>query len=121
MSSRGFDEGAAPDLSEGHPLHRWHLPLGLQVHLVTDEQDRHPLAPFDADNLVPHGLDILEGLVVGEAVDDDEALPVLDVEVAHGGELLRSGSVENLQNARRRVYFDLLQENIRLCTKYRNV
>ena len=114
-------EGTAPYLRQSHPLHGGHLPLALEVDLVADQQDGHPLGPLHPHNLVTHRLDVLEGLVVGEAVDDDEALPVLDVEVAHGGELLRSGSVENLQNARRRVYFDLLQENIRLCTKYRNV
>jgi hypothetical protein len=59
----------------------------------------------------------LEGLVVGEGVDDDKALAVLDVEVAHAGELLGAGRVQDLQHAGTAVHLDLLQKKgkIRRC------
>jgi len=95
-----LDEGAAPDLRQGHALHRGNLSLVLQVHLVAHEEDGHPVGALDPRDLVPHGLDVLEGLVVGQAVGDDETLPVLDVEVAHASELLRAGRVQDLQHAR---------------------
>ena len=109
MPRGGLDKGAAPYLSKCHPLHCGHLPLGLQVHFVAHQQDRHPLAPFHPHNLISHSLYVLESLVVGEAIDDDETLPVLDVEVAHGGELLGAGSVQDLQHTGRGVHLDLLQ------------
>ena len=46
--------------------------------------------------------------MVGDAVGHDEALPVLYVEVTHGGELLRAGRVEDLEDAGRVVHLDLL-------------
>ena len=54
-----LDEGAAPYLREGHPLHRRHLPLPLEVHLVAHQEDGHPLRPLHAGYLVSHRLDVL--------------------------------------------------------------
>jgi len=67
-------EGAAPDLGKGHALHGRHLALGLQVHLVADQQDWHAVRALDAHYLVAHGLNVLEGLVVGQGVDHNEPL-----------------------------------------------
>ena len=55
----GLDERAAPDLGEGHALHGGHLALALQVHLVADEEDGHPLSALHPHYLVPHCLDVL--------------------------------------------------------------
>lgn len=66
------------------------------------------LSPLYSDDLVPHGLDVLEALLVDEAVDEDEALAVLDVQVPHGRELLGARRVQDLQHRRRRVHLDLL-------------
>lgn len=53
-------------------------------------------------------LGYLERLLVDQTVDQDEALSVLDVQVSHGGELLRPRRVQDLQHGGRRVHLDLL-------------
>ena len=45
--------------------------------------------------------------MIGQAVADDEPLPVLDVEVPHRGELFSSGRVQDLEDAGRAVHLDL--------------
>lgn len=50
----------------------------------------------------------LERLLVHQAVNQDEPLPVFDVQISHGSELLCARCVEDLQHRGRRVYFDLL-------------
>ena len=47
--------------------------------------------------------------MVGKWVDDDEPLSVLDVEVPHAGELLRTRRVQNLQHAGTAVHLNLLK------------
>ena len=54
----------------------------------------------------------LEGLVISETIDDDEALAVLDVEVAHAGKLLGAGCIEDLEDAGRVIDLDLLPVKI---------
>ncbi|KAG7235042.1 hypothetical protein INR49_003407 [Caranx melampygus] len=73
---------------------------------------RHPLVPFHPDDLIPHGLDVLEALLVHQAVDQDETLPVFDIQVSHGGELLGPRRVQDLQDGRRGVHLDLLPVEI---------
>ena len=70
------------------------------------------LSPFDPDDLVPHGLDVLETLLVDQAVDQNEALAVPDVQIPHGGELLGAGRVQDLQHRRRGVHLNLLPVEI---------
>ncbi|CAK7312264.1 hypothetical protein VULLAG_LOCUS16650 [Vulpes lagopus] len=105
---RRLHEGAAPLLGQGLALAVRHLALALQVHLVAHQDHGHALVPLDADDLVPHGLDVLEALLVDQAVHEDEALAVLDVQVPHGRELLGARRVQDLQHRRRRVHLDLL-------------
>ena len=50
----------------------------------------------------------LEWLLVDQAVDQDEALSVLYVQISHGGELLGPRRVQDLQHGGRRVHLDLL-------------
>ncbi len=85
-----------------------HLPLAIQIHLVAHQDHGHALVALDADDLVAHGLDVLEALLVDQTVNKDEALAVLDVQIAHGGELLGACRVQDLQHRRRRVHLDLL-------------
>ena len=66
------------------------------------------MSEIDNKYLLPHGFYVLKRLVVGDGVDDDESLPVADVQVAHGSELLGAGSVEYFQDRRGAVHFDLL-------------
>lgn len=88
------------------------LPLVLQVELVRHEEHWHALRTLDARDELLHRLDVLEGLVIRQAVDDDEALAVLDIQVAHRRELLGAGGVEDLEHARRVVHLDLLAVEI---------
>ena len=106
---RGLDEGAPPDLGQGHALDGGDLALALEVHLVAHQQDGDTVRALDPHDLVPHRLNVLEGLVVGEGVHDHEPLTVLDVEVPHAGELLRPGRIKDLQHAGAVVHLDLLQ------------
>ena len=46
--------------------------------------------------------------MVGDGVDDDEALAVADVEVPHGGELLGAGGVQDLEDRGRAVDLNFL-------------
>lgn len=50
--------------------------------------------------------------MISETIDNNEALAVFDVEVAHTGELLRAGGVQDLENARRVINLDLLPVEI---------
>ncbi len=59
-------------------------------HVSLKEQHGICVLPLHPDDLVSHGLYILEALLVDQAVDQDEALAVLDVEIPHGRELLPS-------------------------------
>lgn len=54
----------------------------------------------------------LKRLLVDQAVNQDEALSVLNVKIPHGGELLCPRCVQNLQHRWRRVHFDLLSIEI---------
>lgn len=49
----------------------------------------------------------LEWLLVDKAVDQDEALSVLYVQISHGGKLLRPRRIQDLQHGGRRVHLDL--------------
>ncbi len=77
-------------------------------HVSLKEQHGICVLPLHPDDLVSHGLYILEALLVDQAVDQDEALAVLDVEIPHGRELLRPRRVQDLQHRRRRIHLDLL-------------
>ncbi|KYM97742.1 hypothetical protein ALC62_11571 [Cyphomyrmex costatus] len=50
--------------------------------------------------------------MIRQAVHHDETLAVLDVQVAHRRELLGTGGVEDLEDARRVVHLDLLAVEI---------
>ncbi len=64
-------------------------------HVSLKEQHGICVLPLHPDDLVSHGLYILEALLVDQAVDQDEALAVLDVEIPHGRELLRPRRVQD--------------------------
>lgn len=64
--------------------------------------------PLDSDDLISHGFDILEALLVDQTVDQNEALTVLDVQIPHRRELLGASGVQDLQHRRGRIHLDLL-------------
>ncbi len=85
-------------------------PAKIIAHYHVSLKEYHGICvlPLHPDDLVSHGLYILEALLVDQAVDQDEALAVLDVEIPHGRELLRPRRVQDLQHRRRRIHLDLL-------------
>ena len=70
------------------------------MHAGTYEDDGHVVRAFDARDLLSECADVEEGLAGNERVDHHEALPVLDVQVAHRSELLSSRSIQNLKHRR---------------------
>lgn len=54
----------------------------------------------------------LERLLVDQAVNQDEPLPVLYVQISHRGELFRPRRVQDLQDGGGRVHFDLLSVKV---------
>lgn len=75
----------------------------------------HSISAFHTDNLFLHVFDVLEGLMGSYTVHDDKALTILYVQISHGGKLLRSGSIQYLQNAARSIYFNLFPVEIFYC------
>ena len=53
-------------------------------------------------------LEVIEGTLSRNTVDQDEALAVLHVEIPHGRELLSPGGVEDLQHALLAIHLHLL-------------
>ena len=91
-----------------HSFDRGNFSLMIEIYFVSDQQDGHFIVALHSHNLFFHCLDVLKGLVIGQAVANDEPLPVLDVEVPHRGKLLCSGRVQDLEDAGRAVDLDLL-------------
>ena len=63
---------------------------------------------LDSQDLLPEVLEVVEGGLRRDGVDEHESLAVLHVEVPHGGELLCPGGVEDLEHALLPVHLDLL-------------
>lgn len=105
---RGFHEGTAPRLGQGSSFGGGDFSLVLQIGLVADEQNGHPLLALDPRDQLLHGLDVLEGLMVGQRVNYDESLAVLYVQVPHRRELFRSRRVQNFEYTGTVVHLDLL-------------
>jgi len=57
----------------------------------------------------------LKSLETGDAVDDDEALAILYVQITHRGELLSAGSVQDLKNTWHPVHLDLFAIEVFNC------
>nr|KAF6480749.1 hypothetical protein HJG59_010591 [Molossus molossus] len=79
-----------------------------KVYFVPNQDDWHFLLWLHWDDLVPHGLNVLEPLLVDKTVDEHETLAVLDVQVPHGCNLLSTNRVQDLQHRWERVHLDLL-------------
>ena len=101
---RCFEQRTVPRLGQQHSLFRRHFSLKLQVGLVAHENKWHPVGALYSHDLVFEGTNVRKGLLGGRAVHYDEALAILDVEVAHGRELLRSRRVQYLQHRRCTVH-----------------
>lgn len=84
----------------------------FNVSFVAHKQYGHTIRAFDANYLLLYVLDVLEGLMARDGVDHDEALSILDVEIAHRCKLFRARRVQYLEDARTAVHFDLFPVEI---------
>lgn len=105
---RSLHEWRRPELSQSNALSGSHFSLVLDIHFVAHQKDRHPFCAFHSDDLFFHVLDVLESLMTGDRVDHYKALTVLYVEVAHRRELFSAGRVQDFEDARPAIHFDLL-------------
>eukprot|EP01139_Manchomonas_bermudensis_P023301 Amastigsp_a840989_40230.p1 type:complete len:204 gc:universal Amastigsp_a840989_40230:630-19(-) len=71
----------------------------LEIALVAHKHKRHSLGVLDAENLLVDVVEVVERRHRSDRVHENEPLAVLHVKVAHRGELLSAGSVENLEEA----------------------
>ena len=96
---RNFEENAIELLSKSLPLLCGDDTGVVEVALVAHKDDGHVLRVLHAEDLLAHVAEVVEAAQGHDGVHQDEALPVLHVEVSHGGELLCARSVEDLEHA----------------------
>ena len=102
-------EGAEPVGGQLRRVSLVHLSEGrVRVRLVPDQDDRGGFGAADFENALAQRLRVDEGLRGGDGVDQQEALAVQDVQVQHGGELVRPGRVQDFEDAERVVQLDFL-------------
>ena len=107
---RGLHEGAASKLSgHVHSLIFADHPFILQVTFVTNKNHGNLLRVFDTQDLLSEILKIVEGGLGSDAVDQDEALTILHVQISHGCELFLEQNILNsclkqFQNSRPCIY-----------------
>lgn len=73
-----------------------HLSLGVQIALVSDDNDGEVVLVLDAQNLLLECDDLFEALARCYAVNEKEALACPHVLLAHGRVLLLAGRVEHV-------------------------
>jgi len=86
--------------------------LVLEIALVANKDRGEVLLVLYTDNLITDVLQIRESGLGDDAVDEDEALAVLHVEVTHSGELLSAGSIENLEEVLDAVDLNVLSVTV---------
>ena len=95
---RGLVERSfAPLVGDTHAKIRCYLALWHQVGFVGNKHHGHILVILDANNLLTQFHELLQRAFVGDRVDENKALAILNVEFAHGRELLDASSVENFK------------------------
>ena len=109
---RNFQENAIKLFRELLPLLGGDYPRVVEIALIPDEDDGDVLRVLHAEDLLPHVAEVVEAAEGHDGVHQDEALPVLHVEVAHGRELLGPRSVEDLEHALLAVDLALLAVGI---------
>jgi hypothetical protein len=73
-----------------------HLSLGVQIALVSDNNDGEVVLVLDAQNLLLECDDLLEALARCDAVDEQEAFACSHILLAHGGVLFLASRVEHV-------------------------
>ena len=84
---RGLNEAAVEALGERLSLLGSDDTLVSQIALVSNQNHGDLIGILDTQDLVAQLGEIVEGGLSDDGVDEDEALAVLHVEVAHGSEL----------------------------------
>jgi len=84
----------------------------LEVALVTAEDHGDLVGVLHTENLLAKVSEVVEGGLGGDGVDEDETLAVLHVKITHGGELLGTGGIEDLEHALLSVNLNLLPVGI---------
>ncbi|GMR54906.1 hypothetical protein PMAYCL1PPCAC_25101, partial [Pristionchus mayeri] len=79
-----------------------------EIALVAHDNHRDFRIVLQSQDLVSQLLKIVEGRLCGDRVYQHVHLSIPDVEVSHGGELLRSCSIEDLQHALSLVHHHLI-------------
>ena len=87
----------------------------VEIALVADKDHGDVLRVLDAEDLLAHVAEVVEATERHDRVHEDEALPVLHVEISHGGELLGTGGIEDLEHALLAVDLALLSVRVLDC------
>jgi len=103
----GLHEHTAPLARKILPLIFADHALVLEVTLVANKNDGDVFGILHAQDLITKVLQVVERRLRGDGIDEQEALAIFHVQVPHGCELFRAGSVENLQHALVAINLDL--------------
>jgi len=80
----------------------------VEIALVADKNHGDVVSVLDAEDLLAHVDQVVEGAEGDNRVHQHETLAVLHVQITHGRELLSTGSIEDLQHALLSVDLHLL-------------
>ena len=83
-----------PRLSQLESSSSGHDTVVFHVGFVPDHDERDVFVVFDADDLFAQLGELVEGVHVADAEDEEEALSLFHVQFAHGGELLGASCIE---------------------------
>jgi len=113
LAGRGLQEGdTSPAAGEVSSLLLADHAVVLQVALVATEDHGDLVGVLHTENLLAKVSEVVEGGLGGDGVDEDETLAVLHVKITHGGELLGTGGIEDLEHALLSVNLNLLPVGI---------
>jgi len=87
----------------------------IQIALVAHKDHGDIIGILHAEDLLAHVGKIVESTKSDDGIHKNEALAVLHVKITHGGELLSTGSIEDLQHALLAVDIHLLPIRILDC------
>jgi len=107
-----FQKDAIPLLGQRSSLIRGDDSLIRQVTFVSGEHHWNGGGVLHAKDLLADVIEVVERGLGDDGVDQYETLSVFHVEITHGGELLGTGRVENLEHALFAVDFHLFSVRV---------
>lgn len=108
LLGRSLSEGAVKLPGQVQSLLLAHHAFVLQVALVSHQNHGHIVGVLNSQNLLPQVHEVIEGRLGGDGIDENEALAILHVQVAHGRELLGAGGVQNFEHTLLAIHLHLL-------------